>query len=214
MLEFLTGTGLAAAAGLNAYIPMLVLGLSSRLFDVVNLPAGWAWLENEWVLGILAVLLLLEIVADKIPAVDTINDWIQTVVRPASGGIVFGSGTAAETATVTDPAAFFASNQWVPIVIGIVLALTVHAGKMAARPIANAATAGVAAPVLSTVEDLSALVLSALAIVLPVLVIAGLASLIVGFVLLRRRMRRRAAARRTARDGGTIPPIPHRGGTA
>lgn len=205
MLEFLTGTGLAAAAGLNAYIPMLVLGLSSRLFDVISLPAGWAWLENEWVLGILAVLLVLEIVADKIPAVDTINDWIQTVVRPAAGGIVFGSGTTAETAVVTDPAEFFSSNQWVPIVIGIVLALTVHAGKMAARPIANAATAGVAAPVLSTVEDLSSLVLSALAIVIPVLVIAGLASLVVGLVLLRRRMRRRVA-RRTAADAA--PPIP------
>ena len=207
MLEFLTGTGLAAAAGLNAYIPMLVLGLSSRLFDVVNLPAGWAWLENEWVLGILALLLLLEIVADKVPAVDTINDWIQTIVRPASGGIVFGSGTAAETAVVTDPAEFFASNQWVPVVIGIVLALTVHAGKMAARPIANAATAGAAAPVLSTVEDLSSLLLSAVAIVIPVLVVAGLASLVVGLVLLRRRMRRRAA-RRTAVESASAPPIP------
>ncbi|MAT19013.1 MAG: hypothetical protein CMF56_10725 [Leifsonia sp.] len=207
MLEFLTGTGLAAAAGLNAYIPMLVLGLSSRLFDVVNLPAAWAWLENEWVLGILAVLLLLEIVADKIPAVDTINDWIQTIVRPAAGGIVFGSGTAAETAVVTDPAEFFASNQWVPVVIGIVLALTVHAGKMAARPIANAATAGAAAPVLSTVEDLSSLLLSAVAIVIPVLVVAGLASLVVGLVLLRRRMRRRAA-RRTAVESASAPPIP------
>ena len=207
MLEFLTGTGLAAAAGLNAYIPMLVLGLSSRLFDVVNLPAGWAWLENEWVLGILALLLLLEIVADKIPAVDTINDWIQTIVRPASGGIVFGSGTAAETAVVTDPAEVFASNQWVPVVIGIVLALTVHAGKMAARPIANAATAGAAAPVLSTVEDLSSLLLSAVAIVIPVLVVAGLASLVVGLVLLRRRMRRRAA-RRTAVESASAPPIP------
>ena len=207
MLEFLTGTGLAAAAGLNAYIPMLVLGLSSRLFDVVNLPAAWAWLENEWVLGILAVLLLLEIVADKIPAVDTINDWIQTIGRPAAGGIVFGSGTAAETAVVTDPAEFFASNQWVPVVIGIVLALTVHAGKMAARPIANAATAGAAAPVLSTVEDLSSLLLSAVAIVIPVLVVAGLASLVVGLVLLRRRMRRRAA-RRTAVESASAPPIP------
>ncbi len=207
MLELLTGTGLAAAAGLNAYIPMLVLGLSSRLFDVVNLPAAWAWLENEWVLGILAVLLLLEIVADKIPAVDTINDWIQTIVRPAAGGIVFGSGTAAETAVVTDPAEFFASNQWVPVVIGIVLALTVHAGKMAARPIANAATAGAAAPVLSTVEDLSSLLLSAVAIVIPVLVVAGLASLVVGLVLLRRRMRRRAA-RRTAVESASAPPSP------
>lgn len=205
MFEFLTGTGLAAAAGLNAYIPLLVLGLASRLTDVVNLPGGWIWLENEWVLGIIGVLLVLEIVADKIPAIDTVNDWIQTVVRPASGGIVFGSGSASETAVVSDPAAFFSSNQWVPIVVGIVLALTVHVGKMAARPIANAATAGVAAPVLSTVEDLASVVLSAFAILLPILVIVGVAGLVAGLVLLIRRARRRRVDRGLPTGS---PPIP------
>ncbi len=58
MLEVLTGTGLAVAAGLNAYIPLLILGLAGRFVDFVELPAAWSWLSNEWVLAILGALLL------------------------------------------------------------------------------------------------------------------------------------------------------------
>ena len=68
-MELLTGFGLATAAGLNAYIPLLALGLLSRFTDLVTLPHGWAWLENGWVM-IVAALLAVEIVADKIPALD------------------------------------------------------------------------------------------------------------------------------------------------
>jgi hypothetical protein len=82
---------------LNAYIPLLALGLLSRFTDLVTLPHGWAWLENGWVMTIVAALLVVEIVADKIPALDSINDAVQTFVRPTAGGIVFGSGTAAQT---------------------------------------------------------------------------------------------------------------------
>ena len=78
MLELLTGTGLAVAAGLNAYVPLLIIGLAARFFDFVQLPPAWNWLSNEWVLLIIAVLLVIEIVADKIPVVDSINDWLQT----------------------------------------------------------------------------------------------------------------------------------------
>ncbi len=190
MLEILTGTGLAVAAGLNAYIPLLILGLAGRFVDVVELPAAWAWLENEWVLAILGVLLVIELVADKIPAVDSINDWIQTIVRPAAGGIVFGTGSAAQTAAVSDPAAFFESSQWVPVVVGIVIALVVHGAKMLVRPAANALTAGAAAPVLSTGEDISAVVLSLLAIIIPILVVVAIVGLVVMLVSVFRRARR------------------------
>ena len=88
----MTGFGLATAAGLNAYIPLLAMGLLGRFTHLITLPPGWAWLENGWVIGIVAVLLLVEIVADKIPALDSINDTVQTFVRPTAGGIVFGSG--------------------------------------------------------------------------------------------------------------------------
>ena len=127
-MEFMTGFGLASAAGLNAYIPLLSMGLLGRFTNVIHLPPGWSWLENGWVIGIVAVLLLVEIVADKVPALDSVNDTIQTFVRPTSGGIVFGSGTAAQTAAVADPAEFARTGQWVPIVIGVVTALVVHRG--------------------------------------------------------------------------------------
>jgi uncharacterized membrane protein len=201
-MEFLTGVGLASAAGLNAYIPLLLVGLGARFFDWIQLPPAWAWLSNPWVLVILGVLLVVEIIADKIPAVDSVNDWIQTIVRPAAGGILFGTGTTSQTATVTDPASFFASNQWVPIVIGILLSLTVHVGKTMARPAANAMTAGVAAPVLSTLEDGASIVLSVLALLLPVLVLVALGGVVAGLVAVIRRVRR------SRRDRKNAPPVP------
>jgi len=190
MFEVLTGAGLAVAAGLNAYIPLLILGLAGRFLDFVDLPAQWQWLSNPWVLVILGVLLVIEVVADKIPVVDSVNDWIQLFVRPVAGGIAFGTGSSSGTAVVQDPAQFFTSNAWVPIAVGILLALATHIGKAVSRPVANVASAGTAAPVVSTAEDVGAVVLSILAILLPVLVFFALAGVIVSFVLLFRRFRR------------------------
>lgn len=193
-MELMTGFGLASAAGLNAYIPLLSMGLLGRFTNLVNLPHGWAWLENGWVIGIVAVLLLVEIVADKVPALDSVNDAVQTFVRPTAGGIVFGSGTAAQTAAVTDPGEFARTGQWVPIAIGVVTALVVHLTKTAVRPAANVATAGVAAPVLSTIEDITSVGLVFIAILLPALVLVVLVALAWGaFTLLRKRRRRKKA---------------------
>ncbi|MCU1438693.1 MAG: hypothetical protein JWP66_1780 [Naasia sp.] len=201
MLEALTGTGLAAAAGLNAYIPLLALGLLARFTDVIGLPVGWVWLENDGVLAILGVLFLVEIVADKVPALDTINDIVQTAIRPAAGGIVFGSGTSAQTPAISDPGEFFTSGSWVPVAGGIVIALLVHLAKAGTRAAANAASAGVAAPVLSVAEDVASVGLVLAAILLPVLVLFALAVVVLGMVLLVRRARRR----RRLRDAHTSP---------
>lgn len=190
MFEILTGAGLAVAAGLNAYIPLLILGLAGRFVDFVDLPTQWQWLSNEWVLVILGVLLVIELVADKIPVVDSVNDWIQLFVRPVAGGIAFGTGSSSGTAVVEDPAQFFTSNAWVPIAVGIVLALGTHIGKAASRPVLNAATVGAAAPIVSTAEDIGSVLLSILALLLPILVLVGIAGVIVGFVALFRRFRR------------------------
>ena len=192
-MELLTGFGLATAAGLNAYIPLLALGLLSRFTDLVTLPHGWAWLENGWVMTIVAVLLVIEVVADKIPALDSVNDAIQTFVRPTAGGIVFGSGTAAQTSAVTDPGAFAQSGQWIPVVIGVVVALVVSLTKSAVRPAANVATAGMAAPVLSTAEDATSLSLVFVAILIPVLVLVAFVVLVWAAVALLRRRRKAAA---------------------
>lgn len=195
-MELLTGFGLATAAGLNAYIPLLALGLLARFTELVTLPPGWAWLENGWVMAIVAVLLVVEIIADKVPALDSVNDIIQTFVRPTAGGIVFGSGTAAQTAAVSDPGAFAQSGQWVPVAVGVAIALVVSLTKSTVRPAANVATAGMVAPVLSTVEDIASVGLVVVAILVPALVLVAVLGL--GWATVRLIRRRRSTQRDAA----------------
>ncbi len=200
MVEFVVGSGLAAAAGLNAWMPLFLLGLLDRFAPAVDLPSAWAWLSSDIALWITGILLVVEIVADKIPAVDSVNDVIQTVIRPASGGIVFGAGASAETLRAEDPATLFTDGAWMPILIGVGIALLVHLAKAAIRPVANLATAGLAAPALSTAEDASSLALALAAVFAPVLAGILLVGVVIGLVvLLRRRTRRWAPERATSR---------------
>ncbi|NUR85124.1 MAG: DUF4126 domain-containing protein [Nonomuraea sp.] len=192
MFAALTGLGLSTAAGLNAYIPLLVVGIVANFTDRIKLPDGYGWLSNWGVLAIIAVLLVAEMVLDKVPAVDTVNDAIQTVVRPAAGGVVF---SATNAASELDHSTWMADNPWAGWLLGIVVALAVHALKATARPVINAGTAGVGAPVVSTVEDVGSVGVSLVAVFLPLLVIVVL--LVLAFVAWRvlRRVRRFRAAR-------------------
>jgi hypothetical protein len=198
VLALLTGSGLAASSGLNAYIPLLTLGLLSRYTDTVTLPAGWQWLDSGWALLILAALLAVETVADKIPVVDSVNDVLQTVVRPTAGGLAFGATSTSDAVTVNDPGSFFAHGQWVPIAIGVVLALVVHTGKATARPVINTATVGFGAPIVSTLEDVASLSLSLVALLAPVLVVLGLLVMVALFWWAIRKIRARRRKRAVA----------------
>ncbi|WP_434971048.1 DUF4126 domain-containing protein [Microbacterium sp. bgisy207] len=201
MLEFFVGSGLAAAAGLNAWMPLLVLGLANRFFDAIELPAGWAWLSSDIALWIIGALLVLEIIADKVPVLDSVNDAVQTVIRPASGGIAFGAGASAETLRVDDPGAFFADQNWVAIGIGVAIALVIHVVKASFRPLANASTAGVAAPIVSTVEDVTSLALSVFAIVIPIVGFVLLVGGIVAAAVMIPRWKRQRDVRAAIRNG-------------
>jgi hypothetical protein len=194
MFAALTGLGLSTAAGLNAYIPLMVVGLAANFTDAVKLPSGYEWLSNGWVLTIIAVLLAAEIVLDKVPVVDHVNDIIQTAVRPASGGVVF-SATAA--AAELDNSTWMAEHPAVGWILGIIVALVVHLIKSSARPVVNATTAGVGAPVVSTMEDAGSLGMSLIALFLPLLVIVAMAVLVVLAWLARRKVRRYRETRRT-----------------
>ncbi|QOR72423.1 DUF4126 domain-containing protein [Ruania alkalisoli] len=189
-MELLTGSGLALASGLNAYVPMLMIGLLSRYTTLVSLPPEWAWITNGWVLVVLGVLLAVEVVADKVPAVDHVNDILQTVVRPTAGGIVFAAGSGAVTPATTDPGEFLTSAAVLPFACGVVLALITHIGKAGVRAGVNLSTAGVGAPVASTVEDITAVALTIVALLLPVLVLVLVtAAAVVVWRLQRRRTR-------------------------
>ncbi|WP_022924498.1 DUF4126 domain-containing protein [Serinicoccus marinus] len=194
MLAALTGAGLSAAAGLNAYIPFILVALIARFTDVINLPHQYAWIESNWAIGIAAVLLLSEVVLDKVALVDHINDAVGTFVRPATGGLIFAATTAAED--FEQGSSFMRDNPWVGVLLGIITAGIVHTGKAVSRPVVNAGTAGMGTPVVSAAEDGAAVTLSLVAIFLPVLVIFLLLLLLWGGVVLWRRSR----ARRRHRD--------------
>jgi hypothetical protein len=205
MIAALTGIGLSAAAGLNAYIPFLMVGLLARFTDLIVLPTGFAWIESGWALGIGAVLLVTELVLDKVPAVDTVNDVVATLIRPSMGGLVFAATSAAKQ---LDESSWMSERPWVGAALGVVVSGIVHVGKTSARPVINAGTLGAGAPVVSTVEDTASVGLSVVAILWPALVILAVALLVwalVGLLRVRRRWRDHGADPGRFRRGASPP---------
>ena len=176
----LTGIGLAAPAGLNAYIPLLVLALADRATTRVTLTAPYDILSSNLGIAILVILLTVEVAVDKIPGVDHMNDLIQSFVRPAAGAI---AAVAATTGVVT-------INPAIMVLVGVVLAGSVNAVKVTTRPAVTLGTAGILNPVVSLAEDAVAVLASVVAIFLPFLVILILALFAVSSILLLRRFRR------------------------
>ena len=183
-MSVLTAFGLATAAGLNAYLPLLVVALLARFTDLLTLEPPWDTLESWWVIGVLAVLLVIEMLVDKVPAVDSVNDAIQTFIRPAAGAILF----AASAGIIRDASPVLA------LVCGLLIAGGVHAAKATARPVVTGTTAGTLNPVVSVLEDIVSLVVSVVAIVVPILALLILAVAIIWFIRWRRRRRERLAA--------------------
>ena len=155
--------GLSASAGLNAYVPLLIVSLAGRFTNWIELRPPWDALESWWVIGALVVLGLVEFFADKFPAVNHINDAIQTFVRPTAGAVLF----AASTNVVTDV------HPVLAVVAGLLVAGSVHAVKSGAvRPAVTATTAGAGNVPVSIAEDVVATVLSIIAVVVPLVVAA------------------------------------------
>lgn len=191
MLAALTGAGLSAAAGLNAFIPFVLVGMLDRFTDLFDLPPGLDWISSWWAIGVGMLLLVADVVLDKVPGVDHVSDALQTAVRPLMGGVMFAAASGAQQ---IEQSQWWRENPWVGVVIGVALAGTVHAGKALSRPIVNAGTFGFGAPFVSAAEDATSATVSILAILVPVVVVLVLIA--VGFALWRiLRLRRRRARR-------------------
>ena len=170
--QIITAFGLAGSAGLNAYIPLLLVSVLGKL-GVIHLNAPFDVLTNPLVIVVLAALLVVELVVDKVPGADHVNDVVQTIVRPAAGAILFAGNSGA----------IGNLSPELSLALGLVMAFGVHAAKAAARPVVNATTLGVGAPIVSVVEDVTSLVGSLLAIFLPLvfLIFVG----VIAFVIYR-----------------------------
>lgn len=184
MTGIFSAFGLSASAGLNTYMPLLIVAVSAKI-GIFTLEEPFDVMTSWWIIGVLAVLLIVEILVDKIPAADTVNDIIATVLRPASGAILF----AASAGVITD------ISPVLSMALGLLVAGSVHGAKMLARPAVTASTAGVGNPIVSTIEDIISAVTSLLAIVLPWLVMLIAVTGIVMFLRWRIRRAERRAAR-------------------
>ncbi len=174
-----TSFGLAGSAGLNAYLPLLIVALTARFTTLLTLKPPFDALTDNVAIGVIVVLLLIETLVDKVPAVDTINDVIQTFVRPAAGAILF----AANANAIGDV------HPVLALVCGLILAGGVHAVKATARPVVTAVTGGVGNPVVSAAEDAVSATVTVTAILAPLLGVVLLAALVATIVLRRVRSR-------------------------
>jgi hypothetical protein len=202
VLAALTGAGLSAAAGLNAFIPFVLVGMLDRFTGPLDLPPGLDWISSWWAIGVGMLLLVADVVFDKVPGVDHVSDAIQTAVRPLMGGVMFAAASGAQQIEQSE---WWRENPWVGAVVGVALAGTVHAGKALSRPIVNAGTLGVGGPFVSAAEDATSATVSVVAILVPVLVVLVLIAL--GVALWRiLAFRRRWRARRAGRPEASAPP--------
>jgi hypothetical protein len=161
LLGIFSAFGLSASAGLNAYIPLLVVALMAKYTNWIHLSSPWDALTSWWIIGLLSILLLIEFFVDKIPVVHHVNDVIQTLIRPAAGAIVFAANT--NVVSGISPVAALA--------LGLVMAGSVHATKSAViRPAVGIASGGTANVPVSMAEDATSTAVSIASIIAPMLV--------------------------------------------
>jgi hypothetical protein len=170
LVEFLPALALAialaASAGLRAWLPLLLAGSLARM-DVLDLGPAFDFLESNKALALFAVATVIEIVGDKVPAVDHALDVIGTPLRPAVGALL----AASVLGTVSDPLTALVLGT----AVGAPSALVPHAAKSALRTVSTTFTGGLANPVLSLLEDALSIVTVVLAVLVPVLVVILLA---------------------------------------
>lgn len=174
------GIGLSSVAGVRAFLPLVLVGLFARL-GLFELPAPFSFLEDWAVIGVFAVLALLESGLDKIPALDSVLDYAQTPLRIIAGAVLFAVALQEGIDVGAIP----------ELVAGGVIAGLVSVLKVILRPAANVASAGVSASFLSLVEDAVALLGGIIAVLVPLVPLALVAFLLFFFFRVRRRRGRK-----------------------
>lgn len=160
MNNIITGIVLAAAAGLNAFLPILALAVGDRISDSVNLDRPFNVISTPAGFLVLLVLVTLELVMDKIPNLQRVNEVLGYVVRPAAGAFLFMAMVEEEKSGVATVLA---------LVFGLLIGGSVHVLKTRARSDIPEATRGALTPVISMVEDGVAFVVPLVTVLLPIL---------------------------------------------
>lgn len=178
-LSLASAFGLATAAGLKAYIPLFTVALLSRITPwLITLHEPYDALGSWYVIVTLGVLMLIEMLVDKIPVLDTVDNVVHTFIRPAAGALLFAASTDV-----------IGLHPVLAAVCGVVVAGGVHVVKSGVRPVVTATTAAVGDPIVGTVEDVLAFTTSLIAVIAPYVLGVLLAGAVLLFVWWYRRRR-------------------------
>lgn len=171
--------GASWVSGINLYAAVATLGLLGR-FAHLQLPGELEVLTSWWVIGIAAVLYVIEFVADKVPYVDSTWDVIHTFIRVPAGAVLAASAFGD----------FDRSIQVIALLLGGGLALSSHGTKAATRAMLNASPEPVSNWVASIAEDIVAVLSVVASVFVPVLIfiIVG-AGLVISFLVFSRILR-------------------------
>jgi hypothetical protein len=177
------GIGLAACAGIRAWLPLLMAGGMAR-WGIIELGQSFQFISSDRALILFGVATVIEILADKVPAVDHALDSLSTILRPAAGSLL----AASVLWQVSDPLTALALG----VAVGAPTSLVPHAAKSLLRAASTTFTGGLANPLISILEDLMAVALFVLTVLIPVVVAAAL--VLIGLLVARRVARRTSSA--------------------
>lgn len=176
IMALVAALGLSSTAGLRAVATLFAIGVVSDItisgHPLLALHGNFTVLGSTPMLILLGVLTVVEIIIDKFPGLDNLNDVIHTVIRPVVGAVI----VAGTSNTLSD------TNVWVAAAAGAVLAFGVHVTKSTARVATTATTAGVGNPIISVLEDL--LSFGSILLVVVAKSVAILVAPILGIILL------------------------------
>ena len=159
--------GFSFAAGVNLYATVAILGLASR-YEWVTLPPQFKAFDNDIVIGVAAVMYVVEFVADKVPWLDSAWDLVHTIIRPIGGAVIAVTTLGDASPTV----------EGLVALLGGAVAASSHLTKTSTRAVANTSPEPFSNWGLSLGEDLFVVGLGYLALQYPV------AALVVASVLL------------------------------
>lgn len=175
-LSIVTGVALAAAAGFRAFVPLLAAGLAIH-FGIVEPAAGFAWLGEPVALTALSVATLLEIAAYWIPGLDHALDVTAAPLAIGAGVVV----AASVMADLPDWLRWLAA-----IVAGGAATTAAYTLTSLGRAKSSALTGGIVNPVYATGELIGAVLLAAVALLLPLAALVAVVAVVV-FAIRRRR---------------------------
>jgi Domain of unknown function (DUF4126) len=207
-----TPLGLGFASGVNAYLPLLSFAVAVRWLHLYSINSHFAFITSNGFMIILAILTLLDFVADKIPLIDHSWDAVNTAIRPLAGALVAAASSQQVTLpvstgslslnllssmnTATGNIHIAGAGLIIMALLGGILAALAHTTKATTRLVSTVTTAGFFNIILSFCEDVLVVILVLIALFAPaiMLILLILFALIVGPRMLRLWSRRKETA--------------------